>query len=135
MSLFARVALGLALVLPIAAYVVGSLVAADPAPAQHSPIVLEESAGTSAGDPVLVDPDPEPGTDPGEGETTATPGPTATPSVPPTEPTKKPTKKPSPRPEPTKTADQPAVVRPPAIDPDDDDYDDLDDDDDTETDD
>lgn len=125
MSLFARIALGLALVLPLTAYVAGTLIAAEPAPAQYAPIELREASSSTSTDPGLVDPDgqaPEETDSPSPSPsvtTTPSPSMTPTPSPSPT-PSKKPTK-----------ADQPEVVRPGAIDPDDDDYDDIDDDDDT----
>lgn len=141
MSLFARIALGLALVLPLTAYVAGSLIAAEPAPAQYAPIELRETSSSTSTDPGLVDPNgeaPDESTSPSPSPTatstlTATPGPSKTPkATPKPSPTLKPS--PTPKPGPSKKpgqAEQPEVVRPGAIDPDDDDYDDIDDDDDT----
>ncbi|GGD30193.1 hypothetical protein [Nocardioides daphniae] len=51
MSSFARIAVALAFALPLAAYVLGTLVAAEPAPAEHAPIILEKSTGSSAPTP------------------------------------------------------------------------------------
>ena len=99
MSLFTRIALTLLLVLPITGYVAGTLLAAEPAPANHSPIVLEPDATASS--PSVVEPD---------ASRTPTPSPTTSPSANPF------------------GGSSPEELSPTPIAPDDDDYDDLDDD-------
>ncbi|QCX27935.1 hypothetical protein [Nocardioides jishulii] len=51
MSSFAKIAVGLAFALPLTAYVVATLAGADPAPAEHAPIILEKSPGPAGQTP------------------------------------------------------------------------------------
>lgn len=68
MSRFAQVALALALVLPLAAYVLGTVMAAEPAPADHQPIILQQTSEPtpSPKPPRTKKPKPSPGQDDGD---------------------------------------------------------------------
>lgn len=108
MSTFTKVAIPLALALPLAAYVLGTLMSADPDPADHEPIQLRPITLTHTPGPTNEPSTGTPGADP-ENETE----------------------------DETSTPRQPEVVRPAPVVPDedgDDDWDDDDDDDDDDTD-
>lgn len=112
MSRFAKVAVALVFALPLAAYVAGTLMATDPAPVDHQPIILEQVADS----------------------------PSAEPTKPPRQkPTRTPDPQPRPTSAPSGSADddddEPEVINPRPVERDDDDWDDDDDDDDRDHDD